>query len=178
MSLSKGHIVDETVLKTDFEDHDKLKCIINNIFSILQAMNIGDKIIIIDGQFDSNLTKFEYLSNGYETGVICNDKKVGYILLFFLRIIIDIRYDMLYDVESYMSYYTDFIEDGMNYENIINNLSEHKIYSTKIYKNVEVFNGKLENMWDIDNIYNTISKKLEMNTKSKLLAEKHEKFPY
>lgn len=51
--------------------------------------------IFIDGEFDSSQTDFESKSNHLEIGVIADSKRVGYILLFFLRIIIDKNYQLL-----------------------------------------------------------------------------------
>jgi hypothetical protein len=45
--------------------------------------------IFVDGEFDSNQTDFERQSNRCEIGVKARSKLEGYILLFFLRMIVD-----------------------------------------------------------------------------------------
>ncbi len=49
--------------------------------------------VFVDGEFDSNQTLFENLSNQNLIGVKAKEEKVGYILLRFLREIIDQRSD-------------------------------------------------------------------------------------
>jgi hypothetical protein len=75
-----------------------LKEKLKEIFTKLEEINNGEHVIMIDGEYDSNCTKFEGLSNDGEIGVECNNLQVGYSLLFLLRIIIDDNYDYLNDV--------------------------------------------------------------------------------
>ena len=67
------------------------------IFTDIYKHN-GEHLTMIDGEYDSNTTLFEKLSNENKIGVSCNNELVGYCLLFFLRIIIDKNYEYLIDV--------------------------------------------------------------------------------
>ena len=69
------------------------------LLSILDAIehkpaDIDSDKIFVDGEYDSNQTKFERMSNKCKIGVKANSKTVGYVLLFFLRMIIDDRFDI------------------------------------------------------------------------------------
>lgn len=56
--------------------------------------------IFIDGESDSFQTKFESLSNQGKIGVLAHSKTEGYILLLFLRCIIDDNYEIIEDILS------------------------------------------------------------------------------
>lgn len=64
---------------------------INDIFTFLEKQNAdwSNEKVFIDGEHDSNQTRFEHDSNHGEIGVLCNNDDVGHCLLFFLRIFID-----------------------------------------------------------------------------------------
>lgn len=64
--------------------------------------------IFIDGEYDSNQTKFEEKSNNLKIGVRARSTVKGYIALLFLRIIIDENYGFLLDNLS---------QDGSDYDN-------------------------------------------------------------
>ena len=73
---------------------------INAIFDFLETMSAEwpEDMIFIDGEFDSNQTDFERLSNEDQIGVTSNNTDVGYCLLLFLRMIIDKNFDYFFSV--------------------------------------------------------------------------------
>jgi hypothetical protein len=79
--------------------------------------------IYFSGEFDSNQTKFERMSNNLEIGVIANDEQVAMVLLRFVRIVVDNHEDLfVWDLGDFKSY----VEKPETIENIVAYLSERE----------------------------------------------------
>jgi hypothetical protein len=69
---------------------------ITKVLKIIEiSSNKENKKLFVDGEFDSNVTTFEHLSDELEIGVHAYSHDVGYCLLALLRMIIDERFDLL-----------------------------------------------------------------------------------
>lgn len=101
---------------------DPLKHIetIKDIFSYLgQYDDWSDEKIFIDGEYDSNQTKFERASNNGEIGVLSNNDDVGYCLLVFLRMIIDKNFSLFFAMFEIESVYDSDDNGEENEDNVI-----------------------------------------------------------
>src|SRR5207253_588593 len=88
--------------------------------------------IYFSGEYDSNQTKFERQSNQLEIGVLASNKSSGLIMLRLLRIIIDVRPDMLLEDALGLDNKNEQVALGSNLsiEKIMKNLSVcEKTYS-------------------------------------------------
>lgn len=90
---------------------------IKDIFSFLekQSADWSEEKIFIDGEYDSNQTKFERDSNDGKIGILSNSDNVGHCLLVFLRMIIDRNFSFfffMFDIEPI--YDSDGVEDDDN----------------------------------------------------------------
>src|SRR3954454_8875419 len=78
--------------KDEAEKKEFVKSLLERVFTHLEEVSqksTAPEKLYFSGEFDSNQTEFEQMSNHLEIGVQANDKPVGLILLGFLRIIID-----------------------------------------------------------------------------------------
>lgn len=94
--------------------------------------------IFIDGEADSSQTDYEYKSNQAQIAVLSKSKIVGYVLQFFLRMIIDNRYELL----------RLYIEDDLNLNNftlldIIKMIEEKQETYTQIFSIMDEITQKL-----------------------------------
>lgn len=168
----------EKETKKEIKYSEIIKKIFDILYEIEEENYDKDDLIMIDGEFDSNCSKFEKMSNNGEIGVVCKNKNVGYCLLFFLRIIIDKNHSYLCEsidefIEEYKIDYNDYVDDndddGIDYNDLVEYLGEKESTFTDIFKPNEKIvlrfvNGnkhinkasiKLKN---IDDIQNSISK--------------------
>jgi hypothetical protein len=89
--------------------------------------------LFIDGEFDGNQTKFESQSNNLEIGVIARTDTEGYILLLFLRIIVDSNHwfawvNLRDELESSGAQNTN-----MTIESVVKNLAKVETQYTDIF---------------------------------------------
>ncbi len=88
------------VFGSDVDDIEILNRAVLNILTYFEnSPELDDwkePATFIDGEFDSNQTKFEELSNQSEICVKSKSKIKGYVLLLFLRMIIDENYNMFF----------------------------------------------------------------------------------
>ena len=97
--------------------------LVSAIFDHLETIpaDWNEEKIFISGEFDSNQTEFERMSNALEIGVVANSKGVGHSMLVFLRMIID-RYP------EYFFYIFEYDSEDDEVENL-NSMTMDEIYS-------------------------------------------------
>src|SRR5665213_2601885 len=76
--------------------------LVNKVLDRLAELNQkGEERIYFSGEFDSNTTEFEELSNNLKIGVVCKNDLVGPALLHLVRMIIDMHSSLLsLDIDS------------------------------------------------------------------------------
>ena len=85
--------------------------------------------IFIDGEYDSNQTKFEKLSNYMKIGVVADSKEKGYLMLFLLRTIIDKR-----SLEGIWCWLEDDSEEINILADVVERLAEAETAYTDIFE--------------------------------------------
>ena len=119
--------------------------LVSAIFDYLENVPADwtEEKIFISGEFDSNQTKFEHMSNNLEIGVVSNSKGVGHSLLVFLRMIIDSHPKYFFEIFKYDSE-DDEVEnlDRMTMKEIYSFLSKQETIYTDIYEKNSDINRK------------------------------------
>jgi len=102
LSIIKEYTKDYKIFGSDVEDTETVKRVVLNILTYFENSPELDDweelATFIDGEYDSNQTNFERLSNQSKICVRSKSKIKGYVLLLFLRMIIDENYDMFFFV--------------------------------------------------------------------------------
>lgn len=80
-------------------DYDTLSALFEYA-KILEKETEGPMKLFFNSEFDSNLTRFEYLNNKEFLGVLSNNTIVGNFLLNMVRIVVDDNPDILFDLEN------------------------------------------------------------------------------
>lgn len=121
---------------------DGIDAMLPDLFKYLHRMPSEWPVprLFIDGEFDSNQSDFEFLSNQGRIGVIASSEKAGHVLLLLLRIIIDDRPDRFGTI--FTAEYQDHIsgEDEntpkqlQTMEDIVNYLATFETEYTTIYE--------------------------------------------
>ena len=100
LSIIKEYTKDYKIFGDDVDYPETIKRVVLDILTYFEnSQNLDDweePATFIDGEFDSNQTKFEKLSNENKICIKSKSKIKGYVLLFFLRMIIDENYDMFF----------------------------------------------------------------------------------
>lgn len=131
--MNKKYNISDTISKKDYIELSKA------IFTYLECIkpDWSEDMVFIDGEFDSNQTKFERKSNMCEIGVLSNSNDVGHCLLFFLRMIIDEYPSMFFSSFEFIS------TDEAEYDRTDYNLTMAEIFDvlklqeciyTEVYK--------------------------------------------
>lgn len=131
--------------------------LLESIEKYLKAnMDNGERKIYFSGEFDSHQSTFEKASNNLEIGVIASNETTALILLFFVRIIIDHRKELLLETVCYedieyikkggrTTMKTIYLQNGekIQMEKIIEKLSVKEKAYTKSFNLAEQFTVKL-----------------------------------
>jgi hypothetical protein len=118
------------------------------VIAELEKRNIGEPKVYFSGEYESNQTKFEYLSNNLLIGVEANNKGVGIVMLRILRYITD-NYLELYNIDSnpeenaqFLQEYVD-LDEHSELDRIILAMYESEKTYMQSFKKDEEFKVKL-----------------------------------